>query len=548
MNTRVFIFNNASRAANYGIGTYVRQLSDGLAAMPNIKVSFVEMYADTKEFAISEDERGMFHYRIPSLSSNIESEVYCRSIFYLIARNIEVDKNDRLVFQFNYFQHRPLASMLKDRYPYSRIILTVHYFGWCFELKGNITKMRKIIAKGYEAKDDTERCVISSFDDEKTFLHLADEVFVLSRQTKTILAKDYEVSEDKTHLVYNGMGNHVCCKLNPHHSKKCRKDVQRNILYVGRLDEIKGLKYLISAFEEIAKKHPDTHLVIVGDGDFQPYLAQGRKLKGRITFLGKMQNDEVDEVYKSAYIGVMPSFHEQCSYTAIEMMRHGIPIVGTDSTGLAEMLDATPQLRVHIDEDTFNEEAFVTQIVQRMDLLLSDDNAFCEASDAVCNQYEKRYKISSMTNGIQQAVLTSFNRKNYTVSPDYYKHIDSHMIQLINQRPDIDTEFFGMSGIGIYLWWRIKSLTSNTKKEYHQTMLQEYLIYFIDWLGQAAFLSSLPEEMIAALGDMYSHGFYKTKVRAILNELQSEIKMDNILLPTEEEIINNGLRICNCKV
>jgi hypothetical protein len=152
MNTRVFIFNNASRAANYGIGTYVRQLSDGLAAMPNIKVSFVEMYADTKEFAISEDERGMFHYRIPSLSSNIESEVYCRSIFYLIARNIEVDKNDRLVFQFNYFQHRPLASMLKDRYPYSRIILTVHYFDWCFELKGNITKMRKIIAKGYEAK------------------------------------------------------------------------------------------------------------------------------------------------------------------------------------------------------------------------------------------------------------------------------------------------------------------------------------------------------------------------------------------------------------
>ena len=69
----------------------------------------------------------------------------------------------------------------------------------------------------------------------------------------------------------------------------------------------------------------------------------------------KMQNDEVDDVYKFAYIGVMPSFHEQCSYTAIEMMRHGIPIVGTDSTGLAEMLDATPQLRVHIDEDSFNE-------------------------------------------------------------------------------------------------------------------------------------------------------------------------------------------------
>jgi hypothetical protein len=426
--------------------------------------------------------------------------------------------------------------------------MTVHYLNWCFELKGNVGRMRKIVAKGYKANDEMERRVISSFADEKTFLHLADEVLALSRQTKVILTNDYEVSEDKTHLVYNGMGTHVYSRSFPRNCKKCKKEVQRNILYVGRLDEIKGLKYLISAFEEIANKHPDTNLVIVGDGDFQPYLVQGRKLQGRVTFLGKMQSCEVNEVYNSAYIGVMPSFHEQCSYTAIEMMRHGIPIVGTDSTGLGEMLDGTPQLRVHIDEDSFNEDTFVTQIAIRIDLLLSDENTYREASNAVSRLYEKRYKISSMTKGIQQVVLSSFNRKNYTLSPDFFKHIDSRMMQLVNQRPDIDTEFFGMSGIGIYLWWRIKSLANNTEEEYQQTMLQEYLIYYIDWLGDAAFLSSLPEEMIATLMDMYSKGFYKTKVRTILNGLQSEIKIENNLLPTEEEIISNGLRICNCKV
>lgn len=547
MKTQVLIFNNASRAANYGIGTYVRQLSDGLVVLHDFKVSFVEMYADTKEFTITEDERGMYHYRIPALSSGIESEVYCRSIFYFIARNIEVEESDRIVFQFNYFQHRPLASLLKGQYPHSRIILTVHYLNWCFELKGNVVSMRKIIAKGYETKDDTERRVVSSFADEKTFLHLADEVLVLSKRTKAILINDYEVSEDKAHLVFNGMGNCVCCRTSSHNSKKCQKDVQRIILYVGRLDEIKGLKYLMSAFEEIANKHPDTHLVIVGDGDYQPYLVQGRKLKERVAFLGKMQNDEVDEVYKSAYIGVMPSFHEQCSYTAIEMMRHGIPIVGTDSTGLGEMLDGTPQLRVHIDEDSFNEDTFVSQIALRMDLLLSDENTYREASNAVSRLYEKRYKISSMTKGIQQVVLSSFNRKNYTVSPDYFKHIDSRMMQLINQRPDIDTDFFGMSGIGVYLWWRIKS-RENNREEYQQTMLQEYLIYYIDWLGDAAFLSSVPDEMIATLMDMYGKGFYKTKVRAILEGLQSEKEEGNILLPSEDEIISNSLRICNCKV
>ena len=404
--------------------------------------------------------------------------------------------------------------------------------------------MREIVAKGYEAKDETERHVVSSFHEEQAFLHLADEVLVLSKKTKAILAKDYEVSDDKMHLIYNGIGEGICSRTLPYKSKAA----QRNILFVGRLDEIKGLKYLILAFEEIASKYPDTRLVVVGDGDFQPYLAQSRKLHGQVSFLGKMQSDEVDEVYKSAYIGVMPSFHEQCSYTAIEMMRHGIPIVGTDSTGLGEMLDATPQLRVHIDEDSFDEEAFVAQIASCMDLLLSDVLIYRQASDAVSRLYEERYQISSMTDGIQQVVLSSFDRSDYTVSPDYFRHLDSRMMQIINQRPDIDTEFFGMSGIGVYLWWRTKSLAGNPKEEYRQMMLQEYLIYYIDWLADAALSSSLPEEMIAALMDMLGKGFYKTRVRSILERHQYSKKDGEFFLTSKNEIITNSLRICNCKV
>lgn len=545
MRTRVFIFNNASRAANYGIGTYVRQLSDGLAALPDFWISFVEMYADSKEFSIVEDGKGLLHYRIPALASGIETEAYCRSIFYFIARHIEFGESDRLVFQFNYFQHYPLASLLKGQYPHSRIIVTVHYLNWCFELKGNITRMRKITANGHEAVDDTERRVVSSFMDEKAFLHLADEVFVLSKSTKAILAKDYNVSQDKTHLIYNGIGNAIC-----HRASSCHgaENAERNILFVGRLDEIKGLKYLISAFGKIAGRYPNTRLVIAGDGDFQPYLEQGRKWMGRVVFLGKMQNNELDEVYETAYIGVMPSFHEQCSYTAIEMMRHGIPVVGTDSTGLAEMLDATPQLRVHIDEESFNEDDFVTQLALRMDLLLSDANAYREASDAVCRLYEERYKVSSMAKGIQQTVLLSFERMDYTVSPDYLRHIDSRMMQLVNQRPDIDTDFFGMSGIGVYLWWRIKSLADNKEKELQQSMLQEYLIYYLDWLDEVARLSSLPEEMSTSLMDMYRQGFYKTKVRAMLGVFRLKDEERKASLPSKDMIISNSLRICNCKI
>ena len=234
--THVFIFNNASRAANYGIGTYVRQISDGLAILPDYTVSFVEMHADTKEFSITKDDSGKLHYQIPAMMSGIENESYCRSIYYFLARNIETAINAKddqenetvhqIIFQFNYFQHLSLAALLKGQFPESRIILTVHYLSWCFELKGNLSKMRKITAKGYTPADDTEKGIVASIQNEKAFMHLADEVLVMSRETMSIVLKDYEVSKDKLHLIYNGFNN----ELAPNEAT-----LSNNILFVGRL-------------------------------------------------------------------------------------------------------------------------------------------------------------------------------------------------------------------------------------------------------------------------------------------------------------------------
>ena len=109
----IYIFNNASRAASYGIGTYAKQLAKVLMPLSCVNVSIVDLQADAMEFSINHDENGFCHYIIPQLESNIESETYCRCTFYFLARNIETDKNNRLIFLFNYFQHYPLAVLLK---------------------------------------------------------------------------------------------------------------------------------------------------------------------------------------------------------------------------------------------------------------------------------------------------------------------------------------------------------------------------------------------------------------------------------------------------
>lgn len=373
--------------------------------------------------------------------------------------------------------------------------------------------MKAITAEGYEPTDDKERGVISSYVGEKLFLYLADVVLVLSKRTKDILANNYSVSVDKMRLVYNGIADDTCCD-----SLSCdSKGLRRNILYVGRLDEIKGLKYLISAYGKILVKYPDTHLVIVGDGDFQPYMEQCRTFHEHVSFLGKMQSGDLDKVYESAYIGVMPSFHEQCSYTAIEMMRHGIPFIGTDSTGLAEMLDATPELRVHIDEDDFNEDVFVSQIASRMDMLLSDDTTCHTASDAVLKQYKERYTLEAMTKGVQDAVLALQANSLSVISPDYLPHMDNRMVALINRHPDIDVDFFGMAGIGIYLWWRVLQLEKDAVANADQiAMIKEHLIYYLDWVEEVINDEPFGDELCVMLASMKEHDFCPTLTGRIL--------------------------------
>ncbi len=539
----IFIFNNASRAANYGIGSYVRSLSDGLLRYAKMKVSFVDMFSDVKEYVITDDERGCRHYRIPALASRVENEQYCRNIFYFLAGHVTLEAGDQLVFQFNYFQHMPLAVLLKGEFPDCRIIVSVHYLSWCFELKGNKKQFHKLTAQGYKPQDDKEKAVLASVGSEKAFLHLADEVLVLSRDTRKILSEDYAISPDKLHLIYNGMGDVPYLVKD----RNREQDEARTLLFVGRLDEIKGLEYLINAFKKIAGKYRNIHLVIAGDGDFQRYLSLCRELHERVSFLGKVSSDEVEKLYRTAYIGVMPSFHEQCSYTAIEMMRHGIPLIGTDTTGLAEMFDATPELCVPIDEDGSGEEEIILGIASRMDLLLSDKEAYDRAATAVARLYETRYKASTMIRSTCMTIEDSFNRQDYTVSPDYLKHIDYRMIQLINQCPDIDTDFYGIGGIGVYLWKRTLDLCKGKEKSYHTSLIQEHLIYYLDWLQDVVADSQLPDESLAMLQSMKQKGFYKTCVQNLLELQQSSNELHH-QMPSDKTIIQNALKICNCKI
>ena len=249
-------------------------------------------------------------------------------------------------------------------------------------MNGNQARFEKIV-KGNIDNESSYQCILDNFHIEQSFLRLADEVIVLSQKTKELIKNTYNIADDKLWLIYNGLKDIDLQKFG-------RSTQKQNVLYVGRLDDNKGLGYLIKAFEIISQMFEEATLVIAGDGDFQKYLSESRNLKCRVSFLGRISHDDLEEVYSNAYIGVIPSFNEQCSYTVIEMMRRGIPIIGTNSTGLSEMFSDFPELRVHIDETNFREEEFITQLVEKIKCLFLDKNYYHQKSHIVRESFLKK--------------------------------------------------------------------------------------------------------------------------------------------------------------
>ena len=545
-----YIISNASRAANYGIGTYSGQIVSCLAKDSDININYIEMFANTSEYLKDVDEKGKTHYKIPIVSGNVEDEISCRNAFYYLSQHIKRNAKTTHVFHFNYFQHYYLAVLLKIAFPECRIILTVHYLSWCFDLKGNDTLFRYYISPSNNIPDDdgTNRLikdVRSNFELERNFMSLADEVIVLSRATKNIIKNDYHIQKDKLLLVYNGLDISDVSGSMPQGIDSFKDSERKYLLYVGRLDEIKGVSYLVKAFNKLSQEDARLHLIIVGDGDFASCLNATNGNWERITFTGKISKEYLEQIYPKITLGILPSFHEQCSYAAIEMMAHGIPMVITDSTGLKEMLEEYPPCIVSINQENFSEEEFVDALYSAIHTLVSDEARLQEVSSLVKRLYQEKYTQSLMSAGY----LSLLKAKDYPIfSKDLLYMIDRRMIALIDSCPDIDTSFFGMTGIGCYLWYRICTLKDGDDKQdmSHSLLLQEYMIYWMDWIYKTILQETdIPSELVDVLYKIKETDFYKTRTSELIKLVPS---LNSEKAISEEHILSNALRIFNCKI
>ena len=112
-----------------------------------------------------------------------------------------------------------------------------------------------------------------------------------------------------------------------------------NLLFVGRLTVIKGLRVLFEALEGIRKSHPDITLTLIGDGDDRAYAEAEAKRLGGVSLLGFQSQSEVAAALSQADALVLPSFAEGVPVVLMEAMAAARPVIATNVGGVAELVE-----------------------------------------------------------------------------------------------------------------------------------------------------------------------------------------------------------------
>lgn len=159
---------------------------------------------------------------------------------------------------------------------------------------------------------------------------------------------------------------------------------------VGRLSPEKNIPGFLDVARRLAGKYDHLRFVVVGDGperDGLEGLTISLKLDGKVRFTGFVE--DMDQVYASLNILVISSTMEGIPLTALEAMRHGIPVVSTRVGGIPEII-----------EDGLN------------GLIVEAGNmeALCSAVESLVVDEEKRRMISR---GARDRIARDFDRSSW---------------------------------------------------------------------------------------------------------------------------------------
>jgi len=158
------------------------------------------------------------------------------------------------------------------------------------------------------------------------------------------------------------------------------------ILFMGRLNKIKGPDLLLNAFLKIAEKFPQFLLIFVGPDEGEMFelikISKNTGYESRVRFIGPLHGDMKLSAYRGATLLVVPSRSEAMSIVVLESGATGTPVLITDECGFDELNEVICGSVV---------KANVDAIALGLDRLLINPSALNESGKKLKSYINKNY-------------------------------------------------------------------------------------------------------------------------------------------------------------
>lgn len=164
---------------------------------------------------------------------------------------------------------------------------------------------------------------------DKHFFESVDRILSVSKFAANFVNEQLGVAA-KCDVIYNPLVNTFATL-----SKDINVEREKCIVFLGKIIKTKGAFNLLEAFNCFSEKYPDYKLVMIGGGD----IKKGKSLvaghaKDKVRFTGYLRPAEIAKYLKSAAFCVIPSFFENFSVAALEVMGcENVLIYTTTSSG-----------------------------------------------------------------------------------------------------------------------------------------------------------------------------------------------------------------------
>jgi D-inositol-3-phosphate glycosyltransferase len=319
-----------------GMNVYVRELSRQLAARGH----HVDIFTRSQDPTVP--------HEVPGL------EIGAR-VFHVPAGPEAPYNKHRLFDYLPEFTQGVRAEMARAQIRYD--VYHAHYWlsGWVarelqraqpapiVQMFHTLGVMKNRVARGAADRETERRITI-----EREMMQCADRIVAATPRDRQQMIEEYHAPYTKISIIPPGVDLDLFHPLTIADRKQYFKD-EHTVLFVGRIDPIKGIDTWFRAMKLVVERDPSLRgrvcvCLIGGDVDEDEPDDEVLRLQALkdelgiadiVTFLGKRSQESLPYYYASADVVVMPSRYESFGMVALEAMACGTPVVASDVGGLS---------------------------------------------------------------------------------------------------------------------------------------------------------------------------------------------------------------------